>query len=605
MTDTAVAHRRSPVEQAEPRTLVELLLRAVERHPAAAAVSDDEQAMDYATLLRRARALAARISSLGVTAEDRVGVFMPRTADTVVAVMGILLAGAAYVPVDGRYPAARRDHLLTAGRVSLVVTSPSWRSRLDRLPFPVLEWPGGVDDDDVPESAPVAGVAPESAACVLFTSGSTGTPKGVVLEHRQMVGFALDPAIPELGPGDRTGQAASISFDTFTFEVWRSVAGGAEIVVIPSMAELIGMDLRRELRRRRVTAMLAPAAALNHVMRRDREAFSSLRVLCSGGDVLLPGTCRELRAGGFAGELLNLYGPTEATVACTGHRVDALDGERVSVPIGTALRQAELRVLDESLRPLPPGAPGELYVSGSCVGRGYLDQPALTASRFVADPFAGDGRRMYRTGDRVVLREDGALEFLGRTDSQVKVSGYRVEPAEVERLVCEQPGVEDAAVLAVGAGSEQRLVAFVVRDRSGALLRQVRQSMVASVPDYLVPSEFVVLNEMPMDVHGKRDWDALRARLAERAANRHAHVRPRTETERMLARYWEDLLAEEGVGAEDDFFALGGHSMLAVRLRMMIRRDLGITLSPESLFENSVLAQQAELLDSHLEAAGR
>jgi len=589
-----------PQGEGRPQTLVDLLLRTVRQHPSAPAVSDSEQSLDYAELLRRARHIGGRLSARGAGPDQRVAVYLPRTADTVVAVMGVLLAGAAYLPVDDQYPAARREQLLCAGRAGMVVTAPGWGARFGGLDIPVIEW-----DGRAPDRAPDAGperVHPASAAAVLFTSGSTGTPKGVVLEHRQMAAFAADPAIPPVGPGDRVAQAASISFDTFTFEVWRAVAGGAEIAVIPAMSDLIGMDIQRQLRRRRITAMLAPATALNHIVRYDREAFSSLRLLCSGGDVLLPQTTRELRAGELTGALVNLYGPTEGTVACTAYPIGDEGEDTATVPIGFPLRQARLYVLDEQLSPVPSGTQGELYVAGPGVARGYLDRPGLSATAFVADPFTADGQRMYKTGDRVVTREDGALEFLGRADSQVKVSGYRVEPAEVERQVCRQPGVQSAAVLAADSPDGRRLVAFVVAAEPGLLLRDLRATLAADLPRYMVPAEFLVIDQMPMDAHGKRDWGRLREVLRERASARTEYVGPRTDTERRLVRYWEDLLALEAVGAEDDFFALGGHSMLAVRLRMAIERDLGVSVPPESLFENSILSDQARIVDEYLGA---
>ncbi|SES03224.1 amino acid adenylation domain-containing protein [Streptomyces sp. yr375] len=586
-----------------PRTLAALLLRAARRHPSAPAVSDGERALDYTELTRRAGHLAQELAARGIGRGERVGVLLPRSADTIVAVAGVLLAAAAYVPVDVQYPAARRAQLLRDARVALVLTAPEWARGIGELGMPVWEWDGSVPEGGA-DAGPVA-IEPADAACVLFTSGSTGTPKGMVLEHRHMASFALDPAIPALEPGDRTAQTASISFDTFTFEVWRSVAGGAEIVVLPAIADLIGMDLQRQLRRRRITAMLAPATALNHIVRYDREAFSPLRVLCSGGDVLLPATTRDLRDGGFRGHLFNLYGPTEGTVACTAHPLGERGEFADTVPIGFPLRQARLYVLDERLGQVPPGGAGELYLAGAGVGRGYFGRPAQTAARFVADPFAADGTRMYATGDLVRARDDGALEFLGRADSQVKISGHRIEPAEVERLLCARPGVRSAAVLAPGPAGDRRLVAFVVPAEAGLLLRDLRASLAADVPSYMVPAEFVVIEEMPMDAHGKRDWGRLRELQEERAAARRAYVTPRTETERRLVRYWEDLLAQERVGAADDFFTLGGHSMLAVRLRVIIRRDLGISVPPESLFENSVLADQAKMLDDYREVVGR
>lgn len=355
-------------------------------------------------------------------------------------------------------------------------------------------------------------------------------------------------------------------------------------------------DLGKELRRRRITAMLAPAIALNHLARHDREALSGLRLLCSGGDVLLPATCRALREGGFAGELFNLYGPTEATVACSGFPVTDLASLREQVPIGRAFGGARLHVLDERLRPVPAGVPGDLYVGGAGVGRGYLGRPGLTARRFVADPFTGDGSRMYATGDRVRAGQDGALEYLGRTDSQVKIRGHRVEPQEVERALCRFDAVSEAAVLSDGAPGERRLVAFVVAQET-FVLRALRAYLKATVPAHLVPAEIIVVEAMPTDAHGKRDRRRLTESLGDHASRRNRYVAPRTATERFLATVWEDLLNIESVGALDDFFTLGGHSLLAVRVRVLLRRELDVPVSPEALFEHSVLEDQARLID--------
>ncbi|MFE9999773.1 non-ribosomal peptide synthetase [Streptomyces avermitilis] len=592
-----------------PSTLSELFERTALRHPTAVAVSDGDARLTYRELEEATRASARELIARGVSPGDTVAVHMPRGVPVVVAVLAILRAGAAYLPIDEVYPAQRRDQMLRDGAVTHVLVAPGWVERMAQTGLSVLEWPstpsgpaadgpcGDVDGRATVPSASLAPSQPAGAACVLFTSGSTGTPRAVVLEHRQMVDFALADALPLLRPGDRTAQSSSISFDTFTFEVWRSFAGGAEVVVVPGIPELMETDLGKELRRRRITAMLAPAIALNHLARHDREALSGLRLLCSGGDVLLPATCRALREGGFTGELFNLYGPTEATVACSGFPVIdiALLGEQV--PIGHSFGRARLHVLDERLRPVPAGVPGDLYVGGPGVGRGYLGRPGLTARRFVADPFAGDGTRMYATGDRVRSGEDGALEYLGRTDSQVKIRGHRVEPQEVERALCRYEAVSEAAVLSDGEPGEKRLVAFVVVGRENFLLRELRGHLRATVPAHLVPAEIIVLDAMPTDAHGKRDRHRLADMLGDHASRRNRYVAPRTDTERFLATIWEDLLNVESVGVLDDFFTLGGHSLLAVRVRLLLRRQLDVPVTPEALFEHSVLEEQARLID--------
>jgi amino acid adenylation domain-containing protein len=582
----------------QPATLPELFARTVGIHPDLPAIGDEETRLTYAELSERVEAVAGELIRLGVTAEDRVGIIMPRGVGAVVTVLAVLHAGAAYVPIDVSYPKLRRDQMATAGRLRLLLTVPGSARRLRHLPVEVaeLDWRAVV-----PTGAPAGNhgrqIDPASAAGVLFTSGSTGRPKGVVLEHRQMVAFALDPAIPAVGPGDRMAQSSNLSFDTFTFELLRSIAGGAQVVVVPPIADLIGADLMRQLRRHRITAMLAPAIALNHLARHDREAFASLRLLCSGGDVLLADTCRELRAGGFGGDLFNLYGPTEATVACTAQPIGDLPAECTRVPIGHPLAPARLYVLDDTLAPVPPGEDGELYVGGAGVGRGYLDQPAYTAARFVADPFAGDGSRMYATGDRVRAGADGALAYLGRVDSQVKISGHRVETAEVERTLQQHPQVREVAVTAVGEAGDLHLVAFVIPAADRLSPADLRAFLTERLPTPYVPAEFIVLDAMPLDAHGKRDWDQLRQVAADRSNRRRPYESPRTDTERYLVRLLEELLRVEAISVHDDFFGLGGHSLLAARGRMRIQRDLRISLPPQALFENSVVKDLAAAID--------
>ena len=578
----------------QPATIPELLAATVRRHGDQPAVADDQVRLSYAELAERVAAVAAELIGRGVRPEDRVGVHLRRGVGAVVTVLGVLSAGAAYVPIDVSYPRRRRDQMVHAGHLRLLLTDPGRGQRLAHLPLEVHE----LDWQTLPPSAAGPSVIdPKSAASVLFTSGSTGEPKGVVLEHRQLVAFASDPAIPAVGPGDRMAQSSSLSFDTFTFELMRSVAGGAQVVVLPSMSELIGADLMRQLRRHRITAMLAPAIALNHLARHDREAFASLRVLCSGGDVLLAETVRELRAGGFAGELLNLYGPTEATVACSGYEIPDLPADCARVPIGHPLASARLYVLDDRLAPVSDGQTGELYVGGAGVGRGYLEQPGLTARQFPADPFAADGTRMYATGDKVRTGPGGALEYLGRVDSQVKISGHRVEPAEVERALYQHPEVSEVAVTGVGEAGELRLVAFVIPAGDGFAPAKLRAFLAERLPAPYVPAEFIVLDAMPLDAHGKRDWAQLRDAATERANRRRAFEAPGTDTERYLVQLWEELLRVEGIGVHDDFFGLGGHSLLAARGRMRIRRDLGASLAPQAVFENSVVRDLAEVID--------
>lgn len=589
-------HAAHPPAQPDNRaTLLELFRNTVKSYPDALAVSQDDVHLDYAELDRRSDALAQVLRARGIEAEDRVAYYLGRGVQVFVALLAILKAGAAYVPVDERYPDSRRDLMILDSGASLVLTEPGWSERIAGLGPDVLEL--GTEACTEPSAESLPDVSADRAACVLFTSGSSGRPKPVVLEHGNLVHFAGNPALPPLTPEDRVGHVSSLSFDAFHFETWCAFAGGAAIVVLPTMPDLITGDLGRELRRRRITAMLVPTMAVNHVVQEDRNAFSSLRVLHTGGDVVLPDACRALLSGSFKGRLFNLYGPTEGTTACTAYEVSAVGPDVDSIPIGAALHGTPLYVLDGELREVPDGEVGELHIGGPGVTRGYQDRPALTAGAFLPDPVAADGSRMYATGDLVVRGEDGLLRYRGRADDQVKIRGYRVEPREVERVISRHEPVQDVAVLVAGEGGDRHLVALVVPYDTFSL-KELRAFAAEAMPDFMVPSSFVKVDEIPANDHGKRDLARLRELVAQhqnRSANR---VEPRDEVERHLAALWCDLLTVEQVGLEDDFFDLGGNSLLAFRMQRRIVRELDVEVSAREILGTSELSLLAELIRS-------
>ncbi|GAA2048393.1 hypothetical protein GCM10009839_62440 [Catenulispora yoronensis] len=586
-------------------TLTALWARSVERHPTAPAVHDDAATLSYADLDAYSSAIADTLSAAGVGPESAVAIHLRRGAGLFAAILGVLKAGGAYVVIDPRYPAARRQAMIDGSRAGLLLTEPDWsgdssaRAILTIAPFDATQSPAD------PALAP-GPTTPTSAAAILFTSGSSGTPKPTVLTHQNITGFAQNPSLPPLTPEDRVGQIASPSFDAFHFETWCTFAQGAQIVVLPALPDLLASDLQRTLRRLRVTAMLVPTMAVNHVVREDRDAFSPLRILHTGGDAILPTTCRDLLAGSFSGRFFNLYGPTEATTACTAFEVAALSPDVDSVPIGTALDGAHIYVLDEGLRPVPSGQVGQLHVGGRGVARGYLGEPALTASRFLPDPFQGDGSRMYATGDQVRVLPDGLLDFVGRVDHQVKIRGYRVEPGEVERVLQRHPQVRDAAVIAHGAGHTQdrNLVAFVVR-RGPLTPAELRDFAERELPDHMVPAKIVVLAKIPATENGKRDREALIELLAADEARIRAHQPPTSPNELVLAKIWSTLLAMEDIGVADDFFVLGGNSMLAFRVRQQVKRETGIAIDIGVVLENPILRDLAAVLDSRAGSAAR
>ncbi|GIH26480.1 hypothetical protein Aph01nite_47900 [Acrocarpospora phusangensis] len=571
------------------RTLTGLFAATVARHGSRPAVRDARRALTYARLDALSSDLAGRLAAAGVRPGDHVALLLDRGAPTFVALLGVLKAGAAYVAVESRYPRARKEMMLRNSGARLALVEPGGP---DATAGGLAAFPLDLDElrDDAPAAAPAA-PGPGDAACVLFTSGSTGTPKAAVLEHRNLVFFAANPSLPRLTPEDRVGHVSSVSFDAFHYETWCAFAAGAEVVTLGTMPELIGGDVQRELRRTRVTAMLVPSMALNHIVREDRNAFAGLRVLCTGGDVIFPATCRDLLAGDFAGDLYNLYGPTEATTACAAHHVTHVPADAVSVPIGRPLAGAEILLLDEDLAEVPAGRPGQIYIGGPGLARGYQGGPELSARRFVTV----GGRRFYASGDLARRDGSGLLDFHGRADNQVKIRGYRVEPEEVERVLARHPEVRDAVVIATGGGQDRRLAAFVEPHRQ-LPPRNLREYAAGELPEFMVPASFIQLDRIPVNDHGKRDLGRLAELLDDQTRREDAWVSPRDEVERYLAGLWEELLSVERIGAADDFFARGGNSLLAFRMQQRIKRELEVPLGARDVLTHSELNRLADLI---------
>jgi amino acid adenylation domain-containing protein len=577
------------------RCVPELIAGHTSRDPQALAVASGDDTMSYAELDARADQVASHLAARGVRPGTLIGICLERGTELVAAMLGILKSGAAYVPLDPNYPAARREFLIDDTAMPVIVTR---SSMLHLLPPGKAEF---VLTDELSGQPlpPVNRARPGNPAYVIHTSGSTGTPKGVVIDHRSLTDLCLEH-IWRYGitPGDRTSQIAAQGFDATVAEIWPYLCAGAS-VHLPSQRVLDDQRALVEwIADSRLTCCFLPTPRLELVLDELATAGTSLRWLFTAGDVL-----RRTPPLGLGFALLNLYGPTEFTVIASGGPVPpGLAGQLPT--IGRPVGNARLYVLDDRLAPVPPGVPGELYLSGPGVARGYLNRPGLTSARFLPDPFSGEpGRRMYATGDVVRWLPSGELAFLGRADGQVKVSGVRIEPGEIEAVLGRLPGVRQVAVEAVLAPGDtgKRLVAYVAADDAdGDRLRLLAAEV---LPDYLVPTAFVLLDELPLTVNGKTDRTALPApQWTARPAGR----RPRTALERQLTGIFAAILGEQGLGEQglgqagdlsidDSFFDLGGHSLLAARLISRVRQELNADLSIRTLFAAptpAALAQQ-------------
>ncbi|MET0396030.1 MAG: amino acid adenylation domain-containing protein, partial [Longimicrobiaceae bacterium] len=577
----------------------ELFEAHARRAPDAPALVFAGATVSYAELDHWGERLAGRLRGLGVGPEARVGVCLERGPALVASLLGVLKAGGAYVPLDPEYPADRLAFMLADSGVRVVVTHGALAERLPGFDGEVVLLDGIGGPGSEAESAQQAAASgdapishpptPDNLAYVIYTSGSTGTPKGVLVPHDGLCNVARAQARDlGVGPDDRVLQLASPSFDASVFEVAMALGSGAALV-LGTRDELVpGPELVRLLREQGVTAAVLSPSALGALPEADLPA---LRTLMTAGEAC-PAELVDRWAPGR--RFLNLYGPTEATIWSTTAACRAGGG---TPPIGRPVANTAAYVLDGAREPVPVGVPGELYVGGAGVARGYGGRPELTAARFVPDPFGGgSGARLYRTGDRVRWLPRGELEFLGRVDAQVKVRGFRVEPGEVEAALRAHPGVADAAVVAredePGRGAH-RLVAYVVA-RGGAAPETagLRAHLRERLPEHMVPSAFVALERLPLTPNGKLDRAALPA--PDTAAGGREYVAPRTPLEEVLAAIYAEVLRTEPVGIHDDFFELGGHSLLATRVASRVREAFGVEMPVRVLFEAPSVAALGE-----------
>ncbi|WP_327120821.1 amino acid adenylation domain-containing protein [Streptomyces sp. NBC_01341] len=581
------------------RNLPEAFGAQVNRTPDAPAVVDGGDTLSYRQLERAANGLSAALAGRGIRAEDGVGVLVGRSAAVVSASLGAVGAGAAYVPMDPGWPAERLRRVAEVAGLRAVVVDeataglPWVKEAAATLPVIVVDRLGGIVRGAPPRpGGPPAVIRGERLAYVMFTSGSTGLPKGVGVSHADIVALAADTAWTG-GVSDAVLMHSAYVFDASTFEIWTPLLNGGTVVVAPG-GVLDARSLADTVDRHGVTAVFLTTALFNVVAEADPSAFAGLRLVAAGGEAAAPGLMQRVAAVAPATRVLHVYGPTETTTFAARHRVAA--GTEGVPPVGRPLDGMRLYVLDAALGLVPPGVVGELYVSGHGVARGYQGRPGLTATRFVADPYDASGCRMYRTGDLVRWTPRGDVEYVGRADGQVKLRGFRIEPAEIENALLADPDVRDARVLVrEDVPGDRRLVAYVVpvpgaRPDDAALARRLGRAL----PAYMVPSVFVPLDTLPLNRNGKVDRHALPVPRAAATTDR----APRTACEEVLAGLFADVLGLAAVGIDDSFFSLGGHSLLATRLVGRVRTALGAELDLRTLFDHPTVTSLAAVLDT-------
>ncbi|CAG2161338.1 Linear gramicidin synthase subunit D [Cupriavidus numazuensis] len=557
---------------------VEPVHRMVERQdPQAVALLSGDETLTYGELNARANRLAHRLIAEGVGPDVRVGIAVPRSVEMLVGLLAILKAGGAYVPLDPEYPADRLAYMVESSGITLLLT----HSTVTGLP-PVrttLEL-DTLDTRAHPAHTPQVPVHGENLAYVIYTSGSTGKPKGVMVRHRGLSHFLLSMQDqPGLTGDDVLLAVTSLSFDIAALELYLPLLCGARVVLAPREVVRDGRALGELMQARGVTALQSTPAGWRVLLAGGWRPSGPLKGLC-GGEALQPDLAHTLRELGVA--LWNMYGPTETTIWSTAVPV------RGDAAIGGPIGDTALRVLDAALQPVPAGVPGELYLGGVGLARGYLHRPDLAAERFVADPFDAEGGRLYRTGDLVRWRADGQLEYLGRIDHQVKIRGFRIELGEIETQLLAQPEVREAVVVA----KDGRLVGYVAGEIEPAALRE---RLAQALPDYMVPGAILVLDTLPLNPNGKVDRKAL---PEPDAASGHLYEAPHGEAEAALAQIWSEVLGAARVGRHDTFFELGGHSLAALQVQARTQARFAVQIPLRLYFEGLSLSAIALALEA-------
>jgi amino acid adenylation domain-containing protein len=581
------------------KTVAQLFEETAASHADAVAVTFNGKQLTYRELNTRANRLAHQLRRMGVREEIMVGCCIDRSLELIVALVAILKAGGAYVPLDPSYPQERFDLMLKYTNPKVVLTQKSFASTVfsgasvSLLFIDDLEGAPYSGDDGNPQSVGVA----ENLAYVMYTSGSTGRPKGVMIDNRAIIRLVRNTNYCHFGPDEVFVLFAPVTFDASTFEIWGPLLNGGRLVVMPPRASSLD-ELGDVLRKNGVTTLFLTTAFFNLMVDQRLEDLQSVRQLFTGGEFVSPRHFRLMHAHLPDCALYHVYGPTENTTFSTFYPVPQNHASFVSIPIGRPISNTRVYILDETLHIVPVGESGEIYTAGDGVARGYLNESFETAEKFLADPFAtNSSERMYRTGDLARWTDDGNVEFLGRIDNQVKILGHRVEPGEIETVLTMHHDVKHVSVIAhTDENGTKRLVAYYASSSAAGLTpRELRQFLQGKLPQYMIPSLFVPLASLPLSTNGKVDRSALPApvfgsterALAETSMN---------EIEKTVSDLWRQVLRVEYVGLDDNFFDVGGDSLLLVAVHSNLQNLLNIEIPVTDLFGYTTVRTLSEHL---------
>ena len=576
-------------------SISEMVARRAQAAPDAAAVISNGLMLTYTELDARANQLANRLVELGVGPETVVALCLPRSAESVICSLAVLKAGGAYLPLDPAYPTERLAFMLSDAQPCVLITKGEFSADLSNGPWVLIDLDNDKETASCSTSAPAVETTRNQLAYVIYTSGSTGQPKGVEVTIENLMNLVAWHRL-EFGVSarDRASHLASIGFDAAVWEVWPYLTAGAGLHLPDEVTRLSPESLRDWLVANQITISFVPTVLAESLMQMDWPAETALRFLLTGADTL-----HRYPKNGLPFEVVNNYGPTECTVVSTSGRVNSANQTSGLPAIGRPIANSCIYILDENLCEVAPGSAGELFVGGMNVARGYRNRPELTAEKFILNPFVS-GARMYRTGDLARYLANGEIAYLGRADEQIKILGYRIEPSEIEAAIDRHPAIASSVVIARGSNcSEKRLTAYVtMRNGTTPSAGELREFLKASLPEYMLPSIFARIDQMPLTPNGKIDRAGLPEPTIENTLRDEDFIAPGTPVEKRLAKILCSLLNITEVSINDNFFLLGGHSLLGTQLIAKIRNSFGVDMALRTLFEAPSIAELSGEIES-------
>ena len=574
----------------------------VRERPTAIALKFGTQQFTYQELNQGSNQLARYLQKLGINSEIPVGICLERSTEAIAAMLAILKAGGAYVPLDPNYPKERLHFMIEDAGITLILTHEEWADSLqtDRNKVICLEKEWDAIAQELDENLLTSGTA-DRLAYIIYTSGSTGTPKGVMVPHKAINRLVCETNYIQIEFSDRIAQVANLAFDAATFEIWGALLNGAQLIGIDRETTLLPIDFVSELKHQEISILFLTTALLNQTVSQIPHAFKSLDYLLFGGELANVDRVRSLIQNGKPQHLIHVYGPTENTTFSTWYEIQEVPENATTIPIGKAISNTQVYLLDANLNPVPAGAIGEIYLGGDGLAKGYLNRPEFTNERFIISDLICNSK-LYKTGDRALYRSDGNLEFLGRTDRQIKIRGFRVELDEIETTIAQHPTVETSVVVLHEMDSNydnHQLIAYLIPKGSMMLNeRDLRLFLKSKLPAYMIPAAFVVLEKFPLTANGKVDQKALPPPNLTVTKEIIPPIAPTTSIEATLVEIWTQLLGRKQVSIHDNFFELGGHSLLATQLVSRIRDRFQVELPLRSVFETPTIAELAKNIEA-------